>query len=102
MVQGPDTPGKPKGYWPDCGPDLGLLVLHLGLVVLHLPGRLWLLVVVDILGHLPHLGQGRESEMEMRVATRLLHPQHLDGIWIGQDQYRMPLNSLSDYPEPWF
>ena len=32
--------------------------------------------------------------------TRLLHPQHLDEIWIGQDQYRMPLASLSEYPEP--
>ena len=32
--------------------------------------------------------------------SRLLHPQHLDGIWIGQDQYRMPLASLSEYPNP--
>ena len=33
---------------------------------------------------------------------RLLHPQYLDGIWIGQDQYRMPLTPLSEYPEAWF
>ena len=33
---------------------------------------------------------------------RLLHPQYLDKIWIGQDQYRMPLAPLSEYPEPWF
>ena len=26
----------------------------------------------------------------------------LDGIWIGQDQCRMPLAPLSEYPEPWF
>ena len=36
------------------------------------------------------------------VDIRLLHPQHLDGIWIGQHQYRMPLAPLSEYPEPWF
>ena len=34
------------------------------------------------------------------VVIRLLHPKHLDGIWIGQDQYRMPLAPLSEYPEP--
>ena len=36
------------------------------------------------------------------INTRLLHPKHLDGIWIGQDQYRMPLAPLGEYPEPWF
>ena len=34
--------------------------------------------------------------------SRLLHPQHFDGIWIRQDQYRMPLAPLSEYSEPWF
>ena len=34
------------------------------------------------------------------IWIRLLHPQHLDGIRIGQDQYRMPLASLSEYQEP--
>ena len=33
---------------------------------------------------------------------RLLHPQHLDGIWIGLIQYRLPYAPLSEYPEPWF
>ena len=42
------------------------------------------------------------KEQRQLLYTRLLHPQHLDGIWIGQDQYRMPLASLSEYPEPWF
>ena len=32
---------------------------------------------------------------------RSLHPQHLDGIWIGQDQYRLPLAPLNEFPEPW-
>jgi hypothetical protein len=32
---------------------------------------------------------------------RLLHPQHWDGIWIGQDQYRLPLAPLNEFPEPW-
>ena len=36
-----------------------------------------------------------------RAITRLLHPQHLDGIWIGQDQYRLPLAPLYEFPEPW-
>ena len=35
------------------------------------------------------------------VDSRLLHPQHLDGIWIGQNQYRLPLAPLNEYPEPW-
>ena len=35
------------------------------------------------------------------VYTRLLHPQHLDGIWIGQNQYRLPLAPLNEFPEPW-
>ena len=38
----------------------------------------------------------------MTVSSRLLHPQHLDGIWIGQNQYRLPYAPLSEYPEPWF
>ena len=32
---------------------------------------------------------------------RLLHPQHLDGIWIGQDQYRLHLAPINEFPEPW-
>ena len=33
------------------------------------------------------------------IHTRLLHPQHLDGIWIGQDQCRVPLAPLNEFPE---
>ena len=33
--------------------------------------------------------------------TRLLHPQHLDGILTGLTLYRVPLDALSEYPEPW-
>ena len=32
---------------------------------------------------------------------RLLHPQHLDRIWIRQDQYRLPLAPINEFPEPW-
>ena len=35
------------------------------------------------------------------VRARLLHPQHLEGIWIGQDQQRLPLAPLNEFPEPW-
>ena len=35
------------------------------------------------------------------IYSRLLHPQNLDGIWIGQDQYRLPLAPLNEFPEPW-
>ena len=35
------------------------------------------------------------------MESRLLHPQRLDGIWIGQDQYRLPLAPLNEFPEPW-
>ena len=37
----------------------------------------------------------------LRSCTRLLHPHHLDGIWTGQTPYRLPYNTLSEYPEPW-
>ena len=30
-------------------------------------------------------------KIPLSLLTRLLHPKHLDGIWIGQDQYRLPL-----------
>ena len=33
--------------------------------------------------------------------TRLLHPQHLGGIWSGLMPYRMPFDTLIEYPEPW-
>ena len=32
--------------------------------------------------------------------VRLLHPQHLDGIWLGLTPYRVPLDTLSEYSEP--
>ena len=38
---------------------------------------------------------------QTRGRGRLLHPQHLDGIWTGQTQYRLPYAPLSEYPEPW-
>ena len=31
----------------------------------------------------------------------LLHPQHQDGIFTGLTLYRVPLDHLSEYPEPW-
>ena len=33
--------------------------------------------------------------------TRLLHPQHFDGILTRLTLYRVPLDPLSEYPEPW-
>ena len=36
-----------------------------------------------------------------RVFSRLLHPQHSDGIWIGLDQCRVPLVPLNEFPEAW-
>ena len=41
------------------------------------------------------------SKGQFRHTIRLLHSQHLDKIWIGQNQYRLPLAPLSKYPEPW-
>ena len=35
------------------------------------------------------------------IGIRLLHPQHLDGICTGQHPYRLPYDTLSEYPEPW-
>ena len=32
------------------------------------------------------MGQDFAQGVEVRLALRLLYPQHLDGIWIGQDQ----------------
>ena len=33
---------------------------------------------------------------EAWVLPRLLHPQHLDGVWIGLIQYRLPYAPLSE------
>ena len=41
------------------------------------------------------------SQVPKPGKIRLLHPQHLDGIWIGQDQYRLPLAPLNEFPERW-
>ena len=42
--------------------------------------------------------------MTIRVQTsamiKLLHPQHLDGILTGLTPYSVPLDPLSEYPEP--
>ena len=35
------------------------------------------------------------------ILPKLLDPQHLGGIWVGKDQYRLPLAPLNDFPEPW-
>ena len=37
----------------------------------------------------------------LRVLTRLLHPQHLHGIWSGLMPYRLPFDTLGEYSEPW-
>ena len=29
------------------------------------------------------------------------HPQHSDWIWTGTTPYRLPYNTLSEYPDPW-
>ena len=36
------------------------------------------------------------------LTIRLLYPQHLDGIWTGPLQFRLPYDTLSELPEPWF
>ena len=40
--------------------------------------------------------------LDIQVGTRLLYPQHLDGIWTGPLQFMLPYDTLSEYPEPWF
>ena len=47
--------------------------------------------------------EGKEGIVQegRRVKSRLLHPQHLDRNWIGQNQYRLPLAPLNEFPEPW-
>ena len=35
----------------------------------------------------------------MRI--RLLHPQHLDGIWLGLTPWRLPSDTLSEYLKPY-
>ena len=42
-----------------------------------------------------------QPSVHCTMYTRLLHPKHLDGIWIGQDQYRLPLAPLNEFPDPW-
>ena len=45
----------------------------------------------------------------MMMLNRLLHPKHLDKMWIGQDQYRLLIifsglnkNRVPDMGEKWF
>ena len=40
------------------------------------------------------------SELPVTLSIRLLHPQHLDGIWSGLMPYRLPFDNLSEYQEP--
>ena len=35
------------------------------------------------------------------MVTRLLHPQHLDGVLTGLTPWGVPLDPLSECPEPW-
>ena len=39
--------------------------------------------------------------MAAGMCTRLLHPQHLGGIWSSLMPYRLPFDTLSKYLEPW-
>ena len=51
-------------------------------------------------------GRVRHSSKEYLCPSRsalirLLHPQHLGGIWSVLTPYRLPFDTLSEYPEPW-
>ena len=37
----------------------------------------------------------------IHVSHMLLNPQHLGGILSGLTLYRLPFDTLSEYPEPW-
>ena len=99
-----DTDGRvtellSPGYVLGSRPQQELAARNFLYFVFHLevPGReqrqLWLRALVREASH--------EGCQVARVASRLLHPQHLDGIWIRQDQCRLPLAPLNEYPEPW-
>ena len=51
--------------------------------------------------HIHNHNQALLVQAQTSSYTRLLHPQHLDGIWTGQTQYRLPYDTLIEYPEPW-
>ena len=42
------------------------------------------------------------SELYWRLHIRLLNIRHLYGIWTGLTPYRLRLDTISEYPEPWF
>ena len=46
-------------------------------------------------------GNHHASHVLLRLVTRLRHPQHVGGIWSGLMPYRLPFDTLSEYPEPW-
>ena len=53
--------------------------------------------------HCPCQSSSKSScSLGILLYPRLLDPQHLKRIWIGQEQYMMPLAPLCEYPEPWF
>ena len=44
----------------------------------------------------------RFAHSREKLASRLLKIRHLYGIWSGLIPYRLRLDTLSEYPEPWY
>ena len=65
--------------------------------MVHLGPILW---IVNRMDH--HLNANLLTNLRAYFAmcTRVLKPQHLCGIWSGLTPYRLPLDTLSEYPEP--
>ena len=42
----------------------------------------------------------QQYQVPSEPTIRLLKPQHLYGIWSGLTPYKLPLDTLSEYPEP--
>ena len=58
--------------------------------------------VSDVRCHVSPLScQKRKRQEPAPLPSRLLHPQHLSGIWSCLMLYRLPFVTNSEHPEPW-
>ena len=57
--------------------------------------------IVFFLKYIPHIWQCICFNVVSCMNSRLLHPKILDGILIGLTPYRLLLDTLSEYPDPW-
>ena len=75
--------------------------LTCGLCILDVPHYKSPLLRLSQAAHPSHPRASSVYTLQERLHIRLLHPQHLGGIWSGLTPYMLPFDTLIEYPEPW-